>query len=170
MSEQTENRFERVDVEAVKDFVASRWTLDSLHGLPHWKRVARNGQRLLTPECNALVVELFAYLHDSCRTSNGYDEEHGPRAAMWIETLRNSLLRGLTDEEFGLLQEAVRLHTVCHRTGNPTIDACFDADRLDLTRVGIVPDPAKMATDKGAELARKARLHNSIKGGANGRA
>jgi len=136
--------------------MASRWTLGDIHGLPHWNRVALNGRRLLTDECNPLVVELFAYLHDSCRTSNGYDMEHGPRAAKWMETLRDNLLQGLTDEEFGLLQEAVRLHTVCHKTGNPTIDACFDADRLDLTRVGIVPNPNRMATAKGADMARKA--------------
>jgi uncharacterized protein len=53
-----------------------------------------------------------------------------------------------------LLQEACRLHTSAHRTGNPTIDACFDADRLDLGRVGITPDPNKMATEKGKEMAR----------------
>ena len=34
-----------------------------------------------------------------------------------------------------------------------TIDACFDADRLDLGRVNITPDPEKMATEKGKELA-----------------
>lgn len=145
---------QRVDMERVKQFVASRWALDSLHGLPHWERVYGFGQQLLTPECNRLVVGLFAYLHDACRLNNGYDKEHGPRAAVWIETLRDNLLEGLTDEEFSLLQEAIRLHTVCHRTGNPTIDVCFDSDRLDLGRVHITPDPEKMATAKGADMAR----------------
>ena len=37
---------------------------------------------------------------------------------------------------------------------NPTIDACFDADRLDLWRVRIIPDPARLATEKGKEIAR----------------
>ena len=41
------------------------------------------------------------------------------------------------------------------KTGDPTIDACFDADRLDLGRVGIIPDPGRLATEKGKELARK---------------
>ena len=48
-----------------------------------------------------------------------------------------------------LLCKACELHTVCHSTGNPTIDTCFDADRLDLMRVGITPDPEKMATERG---------------------
>ena len=42
---------------------------------------------------------------------------------------------------------------VLNEKGEPTIDACFDADRLDLGRVGITPDPNKMATAKGKELA-----------------
>ncbi|MBR1788152.1 MAG: hypothetical protein IJ762_03025 [Bacteroidaceae bacterium] len=40
-----------------------------------------------------------------------------------------------------------------HRTGNITVDICFDADRLDLTRVGITPNPRRMATSLGARLA-----------------
>ena len=38
-------------------------------------------------------------------------------------------------------------------SGNPTIDVCFDADRLDLGRVGIVPNPKRMATEQGAYYA-----------------
>jgi hypothetical protein len=34
------------------------------------------------------------------------------------------------------------------------MNTCFDADRLDLPRVGITPDPDKMATKEGAEKAR----------------
>ena len=39
-------------------------------------------------------------------------------------------------------------------TSNPTIDACFDSDRLDLWRVGIIPDPDRLATEKGKEIAK----------------
>ena len=100
-----------------------------------------------------MVVSLFAYLHDSCRNDDGEDYQHGERAAEWMETLRDSYLRTLTDEEYSLLKEACRLHTIEHKTGNPTIDACFDADRLDLWRVGITPNPYRLATEKGKEIA-----------------
>jgi uncharacterized protein len=63
-------------------------------------------------------------------------------------------LKDVSNEEIELLQEACRLHTTKHKTGNPTIDACFDSDRLDLWRVGIIPDPARLATEKGKEIAR----------------
>lgn len=98
-------------------------------------------------------VGLFAYLHDSCRVDDGEDIYHGTRAAEWIETLKDNHLKGVSDEEIGLLQEACYLHTAVAKTGNPTIDACFDADRLDLWRVGIIPDPDRMATEKGRIMA-----------------
>ena len=150
-----------VDIEQIKQWAISRWTLGKTHGLSHWERVERNGLLLATPECDVTVIRLFAYLHDSCRENDGYDEEHGPRAAMMTDGLRGTLLKGLSDKQFKLLQEACRLHTSTHRTGNPTIDACFDADRLDLGRVGITPDPEKMATEKGKQLA----THNLRKKG-----
>ena len=59
------------------------------------------------------------------------------------------------DEQFEWLCIACEKHTHTHLTGNPTIDTCFDADRLDLGRVGILPHPAKMATVYGAKLAQK---------------
>ena len=143
-----------VDIEQVKHWAISRWSLGELHGISHWERVERNGLLLVTPECDVTIIRLFAYLHDSCRKDDSYDEEHGPRAAKMIEGLRGTLLKDLSDEQFKLLQEACRLHTSTHRTGNPTIDACFDADRLDLGRVDIIPRPEKMATKKGKKLAK----------------
>ena len=141
-------------VEDIRAYVHSSWTLGCVHGLEHWDRVYDNGQKLLTPEVHSIVVELFAYLHDSCRVDDYTDIHHGKRAAEWIKTLRHTYLKELSDEDFDLLCEACRLHTTTHKTGDPTIDACFDSDRLDLWRVGIIPDPKRMATEIGAQLAQ----------------
>lgn len=142
-----------VDIEKVKQWAVSRWMLGDLHGVSHWERVDRNGQMLATPDCDLTVVRLFAYLHDSCRVDDSYDDQHGPRAAKMIVNLRKTLLKDLTDHQFELLQTACYLHTTAHSTGDPTIDVCFDADRLDLGRVGITPDPRKMATKRGKKVA-----------------
>ena len=64
-------------------------------------------------------------------------------------------MKDFTDEDVSLLERACRYHTTELRTGNPTIDVCFDADRLDLGRVGIVPNPKRMATEQGAYYAVK---------------
>ena len=141
-------------IEKIREYVHSQWTLGTLHGISHWDRVYENGQRLLTLGVNPLVVGLFAYLHDSCRMDDGMDLYHGERAAVWIDTLRNTYLKDVSGEEIELLKEACRLHTTELKMGNPTIDACFDSDRLDLCRVGIIPDPARLATEKGREIAR----------------
>ena len=140
-------------INKVKQFSADGWALGLCHGISHWERVERNGLLLATDDVNTTVVRLFAYLHDKWRVDNWEDIEHGKRAAENLPVLRGTLLAGITDEEFELLRKACELHTVCHRTGNPTIDACFDADRLDLMRVGIIPDPKKMATERGAFYA-----------------
>ena len=141
-------------IEKIREYVHSQWTLGTLHGISHWDRVYENGQRLLTPEVNPLVLGLFAYLHDSCRMDDWEDIDHGERAAEWIDTLRNTYLKDVSGEEIELLKEACRLHTTELKMGNPTIDACFDSDRLDLWRVGIIPDPTRLATEKGKEIAR----------------
>lgn len=138
----------------VRNYVLEHTNQRGVHVITHWDRVYDFGQLLLTPDVNPLVVGLFAYLHDSCRIDDGEDLQHGPRAVKFIDTLRTTLLKDICDDDIHLLKEACRLHTVVDKTGSPTIDACFDADRLDLGRVGIIPDPARMATKKGKEMAR----------------
>ena len=140
----------------VREFAIKHTRKDvfSIHGIDHWDRVANYGLSVASPEADLDVVLCFAYLHDVERQDDGYDEEHGPRAAALIDQIKDTVLAFLDDKQIGLLKEACALHTICHKTGNPTIDACFDSDRLDLSRVGITPDPDKMATKKGAEKAR----------------
>ena len=36
------------------------------------------------------------------------------------------------------------MHTVVSRTGDITVNICFDSDRMDLLRVGILPVPERM--------------------------
>ncbi len=151
-------------VEKVKEYALKDWHLDETHGLPHWERVERNGIMLsmkdgeIREDVNLKVVRIFAYLHDKCRYDNGYDIEHGLRSAALVLRLRDTLLKELTDEEITLLETACRYHTTKHRTGIPTVDICFDADRLDLGRVWITPDPRKMATEQGAAAAARFEL------------
>ena len=131
------------------------WALGKTHGLAHWQRVERNGLLLadLGGDINLKVVRYFAYLHDSCRNNNGYDPQHGPRASRLIDKLHHTLLASLTHQEIALLHTACLYHTTLTHFGQPTIDACFDADRLDLPRVGIQPYADKMASSQGQYFA-----------------
>lgn len=160
--------FPESDIMEVREFAKNGWKLGSTHGLSHWQRVERNGIILsmengrIRDDINIKVVRFFAYLHDKCRLNDWTDIEHGVRSANMLPTIRETILKDFTDEEVSLLENACRYHTTAHRTGNPTIDVCFDADRLDLGRVGILPDPKRMATKQGAYYASNLHLINRL--------
>lgn len=141
-------------VQSVKEYTLNRWKLGTLHGLSHWERVANNGLILAKETgANPFITQLFAYLHDSCRMDDLEDLEHGIRASYLVKELRETLLAELTEQEYEQLYRACRDHTTILRDGDSTVDTCFDADRLDLVRLWITPDPNRMATDAGKRLA-----------------
>jgi len=113
----------------------------------HWARVLENGLRL-APETggNVEVIQLFAVFHDSRRVNEGIDDGHGQRGADLALRLRGGLF-DLPDEDFDLLYAACVGHTDGGTTSDPTVQTCWDSDRLDLGRVGICPDPRRLFTD-----------------------
>ncbi|MCK5528445.1 MAG: hypothetical protein KAI74_02070 [Kiritimatiellae bacterium] len=123
-----------------------------LHGPAHWRRVDINAQ-LLTEHSGAdiIVVRLFAYLHDSCRLDDGRDHMHGPRAANNLPDLPESFIT-ISSTQMQLLEYAIRHHTDGITSDDPTIGTCWDADRLDLGRVGITPIAERMSTQAGKDL------------------
>jgi uncharacterized protein len=144
-----------IDFEALWTYVAAPFSahVTSLHGPEHWRRVERNGLILCDEsQANRDVVRLFALFHDSRRMNDGWDPEHGARGAEFAESLRGKMFQ-LSDEEFELLRYACVWHTEGRCHDNQTIAVCWDADRLDLCRVGIIPDPARMCTAFGREIA-----------------
>lgn len=133
----------------VEEFVLDT---DSFHGLSHWQRVEAYGTHIAKSNgANIKVVRLFAYFHDCCRVSESHDSGHGLRGAKKARALRAEL--GLNDDALETLFEACAGHTDLIFSHNPTIAACWDADRLDLDRVGIDPDPSLLSTAEGKRLA-----------------
>lgn len=125
----------------------------SVHGPDHWRRVERNGLLLATRTgADIAVVRLFALFHDSRRVNENWDEGHGARGAEFAASLLGSAFQ-LSGERFELLHYACTWHTDGHHHDDPTIATCWDADRLDLGRVGIIPSPGFMSTDFGREIA-----------------
>jgi uncharacterized protein len=141
--------------EALMEVVHSEFALNlnGIHGVSHWQRVCDNGLRLAElTGANTDVVEFFAFLHDSKRLSDGWDREHGQRAAEFIKTLRGSLV-DLSDEEFELLAFACAYHSDGLTEGDITVQTCWDADRLDLGRIGIKPNERYLCTPAAKDPA-----------------
>lgn len=122
------------------------------HGVVHWARVLENGLRLAEATgADIDVVTLFALFHDSRRINEHRDPGHGMRGAELARSLRGRLIH-LEDRRFELLYEACRLHTTGLTEGDVTVQSCWDADRLDLGRVGITPLPARLCTGVAREI------------------
>jgi uncharacterized protein len=136
----------------------------SPHGPAHWRRVDQNGLLLATKtRADVVVVKLFALFHDCCRLNEGTDDGHGARGAAYAAELRGEFF-DLDDAAFALLQDACTGHTEGDKSDDATIGTCWDADRLDLGRVGMIPDPRYMSTAFGQEIARVGSIQPFIDG------
>ncbi len=120
-----------------------------VHGEQHWQRVAAHALYLAeqTAGADPLVAALFGVFHDSMRVNDGIDPGHGRRGGRLALQLNGSL--GLDARRLDLLVEACADHTKGKTSTDPTIGACWDADRLDLVRLGFRLDARKISTDAG---------------------
>jgi uncharacterized protein len=132
----------------------------SIHGESHWQRLAAAGLTLLpeTPGADPALVFLFALFHDSMRLNDNYDPLHGPRGAALARQLRGEAF-DLEDAEMNLLAFACEEHTNGGIGPDPTVGVCWDADRLNLWRVGIIPDPRFLSTEAARSEERIAWAH-----------
>ncbi|NNJ27025.1 hypothetical protein [Alienimonas chondri] len=125
-----------------------------IHGLWHWRRVERNGLFLAAREGgDAKVVALFALFHDSQRLNDSSDPEHGERGGRLAAEFHATGRLPITLEQLDTLIEACHRHTDVRHSPAPTIQCCWDADRLDLTRIGVRPDPAYLNTPTAKGIA-----------------
>ncbi|MEM7415665.1 MAG: hypothetical protein AAF389_09240 [Gemmatimonadota bacterium] len=116
------------------------------HGLGHWARVLENGMRLAPlTGADPVVVALFAVLHDCRRHNEGTDPGHGRRGAEVVDQLEGRIA-ALSPQGSALLRFACAHHTDGTVHDDPTLGTCWDADRLDLGRVGIRPRPGLLCT------------------------
>lgn len=127
---------------------------DGIHGERHWWRVYENAMRLSgTTDADIKVLALFAFLHDAWRQDDGEDKDHGKRAAEGLKSVPAAIL-DISPDQLRLLDYAIRHHVDGEVSDDPTIGTCWDADRLDLGRVGIAPNEQQMSTGAGKHRAK----------------
>ena len=137
-----------------------------IHGVSHWARVLENGLRLAEMTgVNPEVAQLFAVFHDSRRINDVTDVGHGQRGADLAAQLRGRLFK-LTDAEFKRLYAACVGHTDGLTEADITIQTCWDADRLDLGRIGTKPVSERLCTE-AAKLPEIVRGGNGLENALN---
>lgn len=138
MIEQVNASYDRSGLIAlIRDEFALDW--QGIHGANHWARVLHHGKNIAQiRKADLLVVELFGFLHDSCRLNDGRDPDHGKRAAEFAHGVHGDYFQ-LQPMQLDHLCYALQNHSGGEVSTNATIQTCWDADRLDLGRVGIYP-------------------------------
>ena len=132
-------------VQYLKEQFRLEW--DGIHGANHWARVLYHSRQIGEErQADLLVVELFGFLHDSCRENDGRDPKHGVRAAELAKEL-NTQYFDLKPKQLDTLCYAITHHSGGEVSTNATIQTCWDGDRLDLGRVGITPCPKYLSTE-----------------------
>lgn len=130
---------------------------NSDHGPDHWNRVEKVGL-ILSKEANAdkEIIRLFAILHDLQRIFDGYDPEHGSRAADYAQKLFDDGLLVLDQSQLKILKFACKYHNDKKaKSKNKTVNICWDSDRIDLVRVGINPKDIELKTTEGKRYMQK---------------
>ena len=97
-----------------------------IHGVKHWKTVESNGLYLA-------------------------DFKHGLRGSIFAQKHRDII--DLNDNQFQQLLKACEGHTTGERPDCITINTCWDADRLDIGRVGIQPRSQYLYTTEAKRIA-----------------
>ena len=98
------------------------------------------------------MVRLFAIFHDCRRVHECDDPGHGLRGGERARELRDRL--PLDDDAFETLFQACAGHTERRFSHDPTIATCWDSDRLDLDRVGMLPSEDYLSTKPAKLLSR----------------
>ena len=126
----------------------------SVHGLQHWQRVERNGLFIASRDGGDVeVISLFALFHDSQRINDFEDPEHGARGASLATEFYKTGRLPITEAQLRLLTYSCNHHTDTLHHDDLTIRSCWDADRLDLTRIGVLPDPLMLNTPSAKSVA-----------------
>lgn len=136
-----------------------RLTLNGCHGPAHWLRVRSNGLALAaaTAGADAQVAEYFALFHDGWREDEDRDPQHGERAAAQVGLFAAEGALPLTPAQVAALVAACAGHNHPQVSADPTIGCCWDADRLDLSRLHIRPRAERLSTAAALDPALQAR-------------
>ena len=125
-----------------------------IHGFKHWRTVEKNGLYLSQfNDGDPAVISHFAYFHDCMRVNEQRDDGHGLRGGKYA--VKNKDMLDLTEDQLDILYKACAGHTGGKNPSCDTLACCWDADRLDIRRVGSKPDLQWFTTYKARDMVIK---------------
>ena len=174
-----EKMHKRDIVDALRPFAL----MDSkIHGVDHWARVCRFGEyladRINLPPQYSECVTVFAWTHDLARYDDDGGREHAIAGAKYLDKVIPTVFPLLSGSQISIIRTAIYYHSHGYAADEgqyagwfddlegkkgtilDTMACCWDADRLDLLRIGIEPDPYRMSTPYWEELLPLARRLN----------
>jgi len=130
------------------------------HGIEHWESVYANTQMLSEVYgVESKVFMLFALLHDSQRLDEDDDFEHGIRAAQKIQSYLDTGKIILDANDQKRLLYACANHTKANKNDplykDLIVQICLDADKLDIGRVGVIPEKSHFLTPHAQMLVEQ---------------
>lgn len=168
--------------ELVKRLEPFRKSDSILHGPAHWARVFHFGkllsEKMSLPLQQRQCIQVFAWTHDLARWDDNGGNEHAIAGAYYLDEVVPALFAHLVHDQRELIRAAIRHHADSLAAEEAfhsgwfidlpweksdllnTIGCCWDADRLDLLRLGIEPDHARMSTPYWEEPLPRARRLN----------
>ncbi len=130
---------------------------NSIHGISHWQNVYRLGKKLAAINgADEKIIYYFAHWHDFFRQRDYEDAKHGHRAAAYLDDYRCDLSYDLNKKQVEKLKFAIIHHAdkkekiikLDNELKNDiTVQTCWDADRLDLGRLSIIPESSQLFTE-----------------------
>lgn len=154
--------------EIIKKLQALTTYRGQLHGPAHWTRVQRFGRELATlcqlNEWESRCIEVFALTHDLGRIDDGRDKQHPIAGNELFISNSTNLFPDLDYQQIEIIRTAVLHHSDGITAGKAfelgifdhinhdeeaiieMMGCCWDADRLDLLRLYMDPDPKYMST------------------------
>lgn len=140
----------------------------AIHGVAHWTRVHRYGlllaESLQLSDDEKMAVALFAWTHDLARTDDGGGNQHAIDGAKYVEVITQKIFDNFPDHILDIVRSAIRYHSdgMCAEEALHEfpmekystfsrdeilniLGCCWDADRLDLLRLGIIPKASHMS-------------------------
>lgn len=127
------------------------------HGVDHWRGVTDQAlwlaERFKWDSDHRRVAFVFGAVHDCRRLNDGFDPDHGERAADWLVSTDWLTRLGLDHLEDRLVDALIRHDQGDTCPADPLTSLGWDADRSLLARVGITPSPDFFSTVQGADFA-----------------